>query len=117
MHDAVKPISKLLLWQIKMLYIFRNLAEKVVILVYFVVVILVKAVVFVVTVTIAVIFVVIVAIDVIFVVILVALVIVVVVVSPVDADDDEDHGGEVEAESAEECENFASHVSGKPKPE
>ena len=51
------------------------------------------------------------------VVILVALVIVVVVVSPVDADDDEDHGGEVEAESAEECENFASHVSGKPKPE
>ncbi len=34
---------------------------------------------------------------------------------PVYADDDEDHGREVEAESAEECKDFASYISGKPK--
>ncbi len=39
----------------------------------------------------------------------------VVVVSPVDADDDEDHGGEVESESAKERKNFASKIPGKPK--
>ena len=35
----------------------------------------------------------------------------------VEADDDEDHGGEVEAEGPEEREQLAGHVAGEPEPE